>query len=74
MDICTKCEPFKIVNLLNNMFGIFDYLSERNGIYKLETIKDSYVGVSGAPERVDNHAEKIIDMALGVLIYYISIL
>ena len=64
MDICSKCDPFQIVNLLNTMFGLFDYLSDENDIYKLETVKDSFVGVSGAPERIKNHAEKIIDMAL----------
>ena len=42
----------KIVEMLNQMFGIFDLLSDRNGIYKVETVKDSFVGVSGAPERV----------------------
>jgi hypothetical protein len=26
--------------------------SDRNNIYKVETVKDSFVGVSGAPERV----------------------
>ena len=64
MDICSKCDPIQIVNLLNTMFGLFDYLSDENDIYKLETVKDSFVGVSGAPERIKNHAEKIIDMAL----------
>ena len=33
-------------------------------IYKVETVKDSFVGVSGAPEKVKNHAEKIMDMAM----------
>ncbi len=42
----------QIVVMLNTMFGIFDHLSDRNGIYKVETVKDSFVGVSGAPERV----------------------
>ena len=27
-------------------------------------MKDSFVGVSGAPEKVDNHAENIVMMAL----------
>ena len=35
------------------MFGIFDNLSDRNDIYKVETVKDSFVGVSGAPEKVN---------------------
>ena len=34
------------------MFGMFDNLSDRNDIYKVETVKDCFVGVSGAPEKV----------------------
>ena len=30
----------------------------------METVKDCFVGVSGAPEKVENHAEKILMMAL----------
>ena len=52
LDICTKCDGMQIVNMLNNMFGIFDQLTDRNDIYKVETVKDSFVGVSGAPEKV----------------------
>ena len=52
MDICSKCDGLKIVSMLNNVFGIFDNLSDRNEIYKVETVKDSFVGVSGAPEKV----------------------
>ena len=64
VDICTKCDGMQIVEMLNTMFGIFDVLSERNQIYKVETVKDSFVGVSGAPEKTKNHAEKVMDMAL----------
>ena len=35
MDICSKCDGLQIVQMLNEMFGIFDYLSDRNGIYKV---------------------------------------
>ena len=52
LDICTKCDGMQIVTVLNSMFGIFDNLSDRNGVYKVETVKDSFVGVSGAPEKV----------------------
>ena len=53
LDICTKCDGMKIVTMLNTMFGIFDNLSDRNDVYKVETVKDSFVGVSGAPEKVN---------------------
>ena len=51
-DICRKCDGMSIVKVLNTVFGIFDILTDRNKIYKVETVKDSFVGVSGAPERV----------------------
>ena len=38
--------------MLNTMFAIFDHLTDRNSVYKVETVKDSFVGVSGAPDRV----------------------
>ena len=38
--------------MLNTMFGMFDNLSDKNEVYKVETVKDSFVGVSGAPEKV----------------------
>ncbi|XP_023336260.1 soluble guanylate cyclase 88E [Eurytemora carolleeae] len=63
-DICAKCDGMSIVLMLNVMFGIFDNLSDRNQIYKVETVKDCFVGVCGAPERNNNHAERIMDMAM----------
>ena len=64
VDICTKCDGMQIVEMLNTMFGIFDVLSERNNVYKVETVKDCFVGVAGAPEKVKDHGEKIMNMAL----------
>ncbi len=52
LDICAKCDGMKIVEMLNSMFGIFDHLSDKNCVYKVETVKDSFVGVCGAPDRV----------------------
>ena len=49
----------KIVTMLNTMFGIFDNLSDRNDVYKVETVKDSFVGVSGAPEKVKLRCNRI---------------
>lgn len=35
--------------------------------FKVETIGDAYMVVSGAPEKEDNHAEKVCDMALDMV-------
>jgi len=63
-DICAQCDGMQIVNMLNSMFGMFDVLSDKNKVYKVETVKDCFVGVAGAPEKTKNHAELIMDMAL----------
>jgi len=63
-DICAQCDGMQIVNMLNSMFGMFDVLSDKNKVYKVETVKDCFVGVAGAPERTKNHAELIMDMAM----------
>ena len=63
-DICAQCDGMQIVGMLNQMFGMFDVLSDKNKVYKVETVKDCFVGVAGAPERCKNHAELIMDMAL----------
>ena len=63
-DICKNCDGMQIVAMLNQMFGMFDVLSDKNKVYKVETVKDCFVGVAGAPERAKNHAELIMDMAM----------
>merc|ERR1712123_531973 len=63
-DICAQCDGMQIVAMLNSMFGMFDVLSDKNKVYKVETVKDCFVGVAGAPERTKNHAELIMDMAM----------
>ena len=65
MDICTKCDGMKIVHTLNTMFGMFDYLSDKNEVYKVETVKDSFVGVSGAPEKVISQKNSVIQNRQG---------
>ena len=38
-DICAQCDGMQIVAMLNNMFGMFDVLSDKNKVYKVETVK-----------------------------------
>ena len=38
-DICAQCDGMQIVTMLNTMFGMFDVLSDKNKVYKVETVK-----------------------------------
>uniref|UniRef100_A0A182XVU3 guanylate cyclase n=1 Tax=Anopheles stephensi TaxID=30069 RepID=A0A182XVU3_ANOST len=66
-EICSRITPMEVVSMLNAMYSIFDTLTERNSVYKVETIGDAYMVVSGAPAKEQNHAEKVCDMALDMI-------
>ena len=41
---------------METLYGAFDALAKRRGVFKIETIGDSYVAVVGLPEPRKNHA------------------
>merc|ERR1719500_1145390 len=53
-----------IVGTLNQIFGIFDNLAHRHNIFKMDTVKDSFIGVAGAPEEDSKHGQYVCDIAL----------
>lgn len=42
-------EPSQVFTLLEKIYGAFDRLATRKGVFKVETIGDSYVAVAGLP-------------------------
>merc|ERR1711872_5620 len=65
--ICSKLKPIQVVQLLNNMYTLFDFLCVQNAVYKVETIGDAYLIVAGCPVKAANHALKICDMAFDMM-------
>jgi class 3 adenylate cyclase len=43
-------EPSQVFILLETLYGAFDAVAARRGVFKVETIGDSYVAVAGLPE------------------------
>ncbi|XP_036363133.1 soluble guanylate cyclase 88E isoform X4 [Octopus sinensis] len=66
-SICSMITPMEVVGLLNSMYTIFDNISEKHQVYKVETIGDAYMLVSGAPVRIENHPVEICNMALDMV-------
>merc|ERR1719189_2732184 len=65
--ICSHLKPLQVVQLLNNMYTLFDFLCDQNAVYKVETIGDAYLIVAGCPVKAANHAIKICDMAFDMM-------
>lgn len=65
--ICSLISPMEVVTMLNNMYTVFDQISEQHNVYKVETIGDAYMVVSGVPERSMYHAEHVADLALDMI-------
>ncbi|VDQ07020.1 unnamed protein product [Trichobilharzia regenti] len=64
---CMHTSVNQVVELLNKMYTLFDDLTESCNVYKVETIGDSYMLVSGAPYKTRFHSAHIAEMALNIL-------
>jgi class 3 adenylate cyclase len=48
--------PAQVFDLLEAFYGAFDAIALKRGVFKVETIGDCYVAVTGLPEPQKNHA------------------
>ncbi|XP_069948440.1 uncharacterized protein [Cherax quadricarinatus] len=66
--LCSDSEPMQVVTLLSKLYNMFDSRIERFDVYKVETIGDAYMVVSGLPHPNGlRHASELSNMALDLI-------
>jgi class 3 adenylate cyclase len=61
-----RIAPEQVVQVLNELFSIFDQLAQQQRLEKIKTIGDAYMVAAGLPEPRPDHAQAVAEMALAI--------
>ncbi|KAL8603727.1 hypothetical protein ACOMHN_024343 [Nucella lapillus] len=66
-DIVWSCSADQVVDMLNDMYFRFDNHTDMHRVYKVETIGDAYMAVTGVPEAQEDHVERMANFAMDMV-------
>lgn len=72
-EIASHMDAHRVVTLIDHIFRRFDDLCDQYQVEKIKTIGDSYMAAAGVPLAVENHAERMADLALDMLATHTSV-
>lgn len=59
-----NCSPTLMLDTLAKLWKEYDKISEKHNLFKVETIGDAFLGVTGCPEETTTHAQDAANFAL----------
>ncbi|HSJ72380.1 MAG TPA: adenylate cyclase [Acidimicrobiia bacterium] len=65
--MAARMSAVEVIEMLGELFSNFDDLVSERGLEKIKTIGDSYMAVGGLPEPMDDHAVRVVDLALALV-------
>jgi adenylate cyclase len=65
--LSSRMDATELVDMLNGLFTRFDDLVDRFRLEKIKTIGDAYMAACGIPEPVEEHEQRTVECALGML-------
>jgi class 3 adenylate cyclase len=68
-EMAVARDPAGLVTELNDIFTVFDRITDLYGCERIRTVGDAYVAVCGLPEETPEHAHNIARVALRMLRY-----
>lgn len=67
-QLAGRMQPEKVVEIISDLFGRFDMLADRYGVYKVETVGDAYIaGQGGYPLTQIHSARDVLKFAIGMV-------
>jgi len=68
-EMAVSRDPAALVTELNDIFTVFDRITDLFGCERLRTVGDAYIAVAGVPEPTPDHAHNLARVALRILRY-----
>ncbi|CAC5386854.1 Guanylate cyclase soluble subunit beta-2,Soluble guanylate cyclase gcy-31,Retinal guanylyl cyclase 1,Soluble guanylate cyclase gcy-35,Receptor-type guanylate cyclase gcy-28,Retinal guanylyl cyclase 2,Soluble guanylate cyclase 89Db,Heat-stable enterotoxin receptor,Soluble guanylate cyclase 88E,Guanylate cyclase soluble subunit alpha-2 [Mytilus coruscus] len=67
--LSAESSPMQIIDMLNSLYSGFDEIINEYDVYKVETIGDAYMCVSGLPQRNTYHYFEVSKMIMSIMRY-----
>jgi guanylate cyclase len=68
-EFANRRSPEKVVSLLDEVFSALDDLTGRHGVEKIKTVGDAYMAAAGMPTADPDHASRMADFSLDLMVY-----